>query len=81
MVNGQSDFSSKFFGYMVISAMWLTLPGQNRGPYILNPVFTILLTTSRYLPRTSSKSLMITLLLISSAVPIVVVVDYKAHKK
>ena len=39
MVNGQSDFSTKFFGYMVISAIWLTLLGQNRGPYIRNPVY------------------------------------------
>ena len=38
MVNGQSDFSTKFFGYMVISAIWSTLSGQNRGPYIRNPV-------------------------------------------
>ena len=34
MVNGKSDFSTKFFGYMVISAIWSTLPGQNRGPYM-----------------------------------------------
>ena len=39
MVNGQSDFSTKFFGYMVISAIWSTLPGQNRGPYIRSLVY------------------------------------------
>ena len=33
-----SDFSTTFFGYMVISAIWSTLSGQNRGPYIRNPV-------------------------------------------
>ena len=37
---GQSDFSTKFFGYMVISATWSTVSGQNRGPYIRNPVFS-----------------------------------------
>ena len=41
MVNGQSDFSTKFFGYMVILAIWSTLPGQNRGPYIRNPVYIL----------------------------------------
>ena len=39
MVNGQSDFSTKFFRYMVILAIWSTLSGQNRGPYIRNPVY------------------------------------------
>ena len=34
MVNGQSDFTTKFFGYMVILALWSTSSGQNRGPYI-----------------------------------------------
>ena len=29
MVNSQSDFRTKFFGYMVISAIWSTLSGQN----------------------------------------------------
>ena len=42
MVNGQSDFSTKFFRCMVISAIWSTLPRQNRGPYIQNPVYIIL---------------------------------------
>ena len=27
---------------MVISAIWPTLPGQNRGPYIRNPVYLLL---------------------------------------
>ena len=40
MVNGESDFSTKFFGYMVISATWSTVSGQNRGPSIRNPVFS-----------------------------------------
>ena len=39
MVNGQSDFRTKFFGYMVILAIGSTLSGQNRGPYIRNPVY------------------------------------------
>ena len=30
---GQWDFSTEFFGYMVILAIWSTLPGQNHGPY------------------------------------------------
>ena len=34
MVNGQS----KFFEYMVISAKWSTLSGQNCGPFIRNLV-------------------------------------------
>ena len=38
MVNSQSDFSTKLFGYIVISTIWSTLSGQNRGPYIRNPV-------------------------------------------
>ena len=29
---------SVLFGFMVISAIWSILPGQNRGPYIRNPV-------------------------------------------
>ena len=36
---GQSDFSTKVFGYMVISTILSTLPGQNRWPYIRNPVY------------------------------------------
>ena len=39
MVNGQSDFNNKFFGYMIISAIRSTLSWQNRGPYIRNPVY------------------------------------------
>ena len=40
MVNGQSDFSTKLFGLMVISAIWSTLSGQNHGLYIRNPVYS-----------------------------------------
>ena len=29
------------FGYMVISAIWSILAGQNRGPYIRNPVYVV----------------------------------------
>ena len=39
MVNGRSDFGTKFFGHMVILAIWSTLSGQNRGPYIRNQVY------------------------------------------
>ena len=36
---GQSYFSTIFFGYTVISAIWSTLSGQNHGPYIRKPVY------------------------------------------
>ena len=33
---------------MVISAIWSILPGQNRGPYIRNPVYLILVGKSNF---------------------------------
>ena len=40
---------------MVISAIWSILPGQNRGPYIRNPVYLMMRlheeTASGHVPR------------------------------